>query len=198
MLTGAGTSRIKAAMPDAPQKLTRLDKAIRRLQAQRACLDWAVAEIASIPGFIVELGLGNGRSFDHLRARLPERDIYVFERSPAAHPASTPAPNRLIIGNLEDTLPAARERFAKNVAFLHSDIGTGDDDRNARFAEWLGPHILPLLAPGAIVASDQKLPALEEWRTEPPTGVGEDRYYVYRLALQPSPLVEEGVAEGHG
>jgi hypothetical protein len=164
------------------QPPTRLDKAIRRLQAQRACLDWAAKEIAAVSGIVMELGLGNGRSFDHLRARLPRREIIVFERNPAAHPASTPAADRLIIGNLEDTLPAARERFASRVAFLHSDIGTGDDERNARFAEWLGPHILPLLAPGAMVASDQRLPALEQWRAKPPEGVGEDRYYVYRLA----------------
>src|SRR5690242_711624 len=169
-------------MSQPPASLTRLDKAIRRLEAQRACLDWAVREIAGIPGIVMELGLGNGRSFDHLRARLPERDIYVFERSPAAHPASTPAADRLIVGNLEETLPAARVRFAGKVAFLHSDIGTGDDDRNLRFAEWLGPHILPLLAKGAIVASDQRLPALEEWRTPPPAGVAEDRYYLYRHA----------------
>jgi hypothetical protein len=162
--------------------LTRLDKAIRRLQAQRACLDWAVGEIAAIPGLVIELGLGNGRSFDHLRARLSGRDIYVFERSPAAHPASTPAADRLIVGNLEDTLPAARARFAAKAAFVHSDIGTGDDDRNRRFAEWLGPKILPLLAPGAIVASDQMLPALAGLGIAPPEGVREDRYYLYRFS----------------
>ncbi len=161
--------------------LTRLDKAIRRLKAQRTCLDWAVAEVASIPGLVVELGLGNGRSFDHLRARMPERDIYVFERNPQAHPASTPTPDKLIVGNLEDTLPAARERFSGKVAFLHSDIGTGDDDRNRRFAEWLGPHVLPLLAPGAIIASDQALPALAKFAIPPPEGVGEDRSYLYRV-----------------
>ena len=168
-------------MRSASQSLTRLDRAIRRLEAQRACLDWAAKEIAGIPGVVVELGLGNGRSFDHLRARLSQREIHVFERNPAAHPASTPAADRLTVGNLEDTLPASRERFAKKVAFLHSDIGTGDDDRNMRFAAWLGPEILPLLVPGAIVASDQKLPALEEFRTPPPAGVGEDRYYLYRF-----------------
>ena len=167
-------------MSSAPQSLTRLDKAIRRLEAQRTCLDWAVKEIAGIPGLVVELGLGNGRSFDHLRARLPEREIFVFERNPAAHPASTPAADRLIVGNLEDMLPASRERFARKVAFLHSDIGTGDDDSNARFAEWLGPELLPLLAPGAIIASDQRLPILEQWRTAPPAGVEQDRYYLYR------------------
>ena len=118
----------------------------------------------------LELGLGNGRSFDHLRARLPERDIYVFERNPQAHPASTPAADRLIVGNLEETLPAARARFAGKAAFVHSDIGTGDDERNRRFAEWLGPAILPLLAPGAIVASDQALPALAAFKIAPPAG----------------------------
>ena len=87
-------------MPASPGPLTRLDKAIRRLEAQRACLDWAVEEIAAIPGVVVELGLGNGRSFDHLRARLPGREIYVFERNPAAHPASTPSADRLIVGSL--------------------------------------------------------------------------------------------------
>ena len=32
-----------------------------------ACLDWAVAAIGDRPGAIVELGLGNGRTYDHLR-----------------------------------------------------------------------------------------------------------------------------------
>lgn len=166
-------------MPDAP-RLTRLDKAIRRLKAQRTCLDWAAAQISGVPGVVLELGLGNGRSFDHLRARLPERDMYVFERNPQAHPAATPAADRLIVGNLEDTLPAARERFAGKVGLIHSDIGTGDDERNRRFALWLGPQLLPLLAPGAIVASDQELPALAAMRIANPEGVAADRYYLYR------------------
>jgi hypothetical protein len=169
------------AVPAPKTPLTRLDKAIRRLEAQRACLDWAVAEIAAIPGIVLELGLGNGRSFDHLRARLPERTIYVFERNPQAHPASTPPPEQLIVGTLEETLLAARERFAGRVAFLHSDIGTGDDERNLRFAAWLGPQLVPFLAPGAIVASDQELVALDEFRIPPPPDVEQDRYYLYRF-----------------
>ena len=135
-------------MAAAPQNLTRLDKAIRRLEAQRACLDWAVKEVTAIPGIVVELGLGNGRSFDHLRARLPGREIFVFERSPAAHPASTPAAERLIIGNLEETLSTARARFASKVAFLHSDIGTGDDDRNAAFCRMARAAYPPAARPG--------------------------------------------------
>ena len=168
-------------MSQPPQIRTRLDRAIRRLEAQRACLNWAIHEIANLPGIVFELGLGNGRSFDHLRAHMPDREIYVFERNPAAHPACTPSADRLIIGTLEETLPAAQKRFAGKVAFLHSDIGTGDDDRNRRFAAWLGPELLPFLAPGAIVASDQKLEALVDFSIPPPAGVEADRYFLYRF-----------------
>jgi hypothetical protein len=167
-------------VPQPPKIRTRLDRAIRRLEAQRACLDWAIREIASVPGLVVELGLGNGRSFDHVRVHLPDREIYVFERNPAAHPASTPSPDRLIVGTLEETLPASQKRFAGQVAFLHSDIGTGDDERNKRFAAWLGPQIIPLLAAGAIVASDQRLDALADISAPLPPGVDEGRYYLYR------------------
>ena len=166
-------------MSQPPKIRTRLDRAIRRLEAQRACLNWAIHEIAGLPGIVLELGLGNGRSFDHLRAHMPDREIYVFERSPAAHPACTPSPDRLIVGTLEETLPAAQKRFAGKVAFLHSDIGTGDDDRNRRFAAWLGPELIPLLVPGAIVASDQKLEALADFSVPPPEGIEEGRYHLY-------------------
>ncbi len=166
-------------MPDESQQLTRLDKAIRRLKAQRACLDWAARGIASVPGIVVELGLGNGRSFDHLRARLPDRDIYVFERSVSAHPDAVPAADRLILGDVEETLPRMQPHFAGRVALMHSDIGTGDDARNARIASWLGPELLPFLAPGGIVASDQPLPALAGLAAPLPEGVGENRYYLY-------------------
>jgi hypothetical protein len=168
-------------VPDSSQRLTRLDKAIRRLKAQRACLDWAAIEIASVPGVVVELGLGNGRSFDHLRARLPDRDIYVFERSVGAHPDTVPVADRLILGNIEETLPRMRPHFAGRVALMHSDIGTGDDARNDRIAAWLGPELLPLLAPGGVVASDQKLAALADVAAPLPEGVGENRYYLYRV-----------------
>jgi len=167
-------------MPHESTALTRLDKAIRRLEAQRAVLDWAAGEVAAVSGLVLELGLGNGRSYDHLRKRLAGRDIFVFERKVEAHPDTIPPDERLILGNLEDTLPAARARFAEKVALVHSDIGTGDDSRNAAFAAWLGPHIRPLIAPGGIVASDQHLEALGDWAMPLPDGVGEGRYYLYR------------------
>ena len=49
--------------------------------AQRECLNWAAEAVAGVAGPVLELGLGNGRTYDHLRERLPEREIYVFERA---------------------------------------------------------------------------------------------------------------------
>ena len=53
---------------------------IDRLCAQRACLDWAAGRLARRePGLVVELGLGSGRTFDHMRQRLPARRLLVFD-----------------------------------------------------------------------------------------------------------------------
>jgi hypothetical protein len=42
--------------------MSRLESAIRRLEAQRDCINWAAERIAGMPGHILELGLGNGRT----------------------------------------------------------------------------------------------------------------------------------------
>ena len=126
-------------------------------EAQRACLDWAVArnrrDFRACPG----AWLGNGRSYDHLRKRLPEREIYRLRAQRAGasglYPARRFPDPRQPRG---DACLRRSERFAGKVAFLHSDIGTGDDERNAAFAAWLGPeHHAICLRPAAIVASDQ-------------------------------------------
>ena len=100
--------------------MTRLDSAIRRLQAQRACLDRAAELVQDTPGPVLELGLGNGRTYDHLRARLAGRDIFVFERAPAAHPDSMPPADRLILGNILETLaPCSAARPGGAHPFRH-------------------------------------------------------------------------------
>ena len=47
--------------------MSRLDSFIRRLEAQRACLNRAAELIGDLEGVVLELGLGNGRTYDHLR-----------------------------------------------------------------------------------------------------------------------------------
>ncbi len=85
--------------------MSRLDSFIRRLEAQRACLEYAVGLVRELPGPVLELGLGNGRTYDHLRQLCPEREIHVFERKVAAHPDCIPEPSRLWLGAIGETLP---------------------------------------------------------------------------------------------
>ncbi len=70
--------------------MSRLDSFIRRLEAQRTVLNWAASAIEGKDGIVLELGLGNGRTYDHLRELLPDRAIHVFERNPQPNPRSMP------------------------------------------------------------------------------------------------------------
>lgn len=160
--------------------MSRLDSVIRRLEAQRSCLDAAMADIENRPGVVLELGLGNGRTFDHLRAGLGAREIFVFERQVAAHPDCVPDAAHLVVGDLFETLPAARDRFAGACVLIHADIGTGEAAYNRRIAGFLGEHLAPLLAPGALVVADRTL-TIAGTRAEPlPAGIAEGRYFMYR------------------
>lgn len=162
--------------------MSRLDSVIRRLEAQRACIDWAATEIADLPGPILELGLGNGRTYDHLRERLPEREIFVFERQINAHPACVPDEKHLFLGDIRNTLQQATSQLGQTAALVHNDIGTGDAARNERLAMEIGPLLGSLVRPRGIILSDQPLQAQCNWREiATPNGVAEERYYLYRV-----------------
>jgi len=160
--------------------VSRLDSFIRRLEAQRACLDLAAGQIRELPGPVLELGLGNGRTYDHLRELLPSRKIYVFERAVNAHPACRPDPAHLFLGDLHETLPGALAQLPGKAALAHSDIGTGDAERNAALATWLAQHLPPLLLAGAWVICDQPLVAGALTPLPPPAGIASERYFLYR------------------
>ena len=166
--------------------MTRLDSVIRRLLAQRSILDWAARDVAGRPGLILELGLGNGRTYDHLRDRLPGREIYVFERAPAAHPDSTPPEDYLVVGDILETLPHFTRRFGPGcAALIHADIGTGNDAENRRFADLLGPLLVPLVCQGGLVVGDRPFPLDGCVDISLETGVEAGRYFVYRRAGGP-------------
>lgn len=74
--------------------MSRLESMRRRLSAQIDGLNWATNQIADIKGDVLELGLGNGRTFDHLRQQLPDRRIWVIDREMNAHPSCVPPPQR--------------------------------------------------------------------------------------------------------
>ncbi|HKM74222.1 MAG TPA: class I SAM-dependent methyltransferase [Stellaceae bacterium] len=160
--------------------MSRLDSFIRRLQAQRACLDLAADLIRELDGELLELGLGNGRTYDHLCQLFPERKIYVCERRLAAHPDCVPPDELLLLGDMRDTLRTARERLARRVALAHLDPATGDLAASRALATELAPLIVPLLRPGAVLVSE---PAIAWDGLSPmalPESVAPGRYHLYR------------------
>jgi hypothetical protein len=161
--------------------MSRLDSFIRRMEAQRACLDRAADLIRDIDGAILELGLGNGRTYDHLRSLFPGRDIYVCERRVAAHPDCIPPDDRLFLGDLRETLPTTvRAQLAGRVAFAHLDVGTGDTAANIVLATELQPSIVALLRPGGVLASDPVLDSPQLEKLPLPDGIAAGRYHLYR------------------
>ncbi len=161
--------------------MSRLDSFIRRLEAQRACLGLAAKLIAGVPGPVLELGLGNGRTFDHLRSILPDREIFVFDRRVAAHPDCVPDEAHMILGDVRETLPASLARMGQPAALAHCDVGTGVRADNDALADFLGPTLARLMAPGGIVVSDQRLRVPGWTRLPPPEGIDPERYYINRV-----------------
>ena len=161
--------------------MSRLDSAIRRLKAQRACLDLAGKLLADTPGPVFELGLGNGRTYDHLRERFPDREIFVFERKISAHPDCIPDEAHLFLGDALEWLPAVTERFRRQVALVHADIGSGVVAANRKLAARIAPLLSPLLAPGGLVVSDQAMQLPGASPIELPPGVPSDRYFMVRV-----------------
>lgn len=164
--------------------LTRLERFIARLVAQRSCIDAVAARAAPVGGAVWEVGLGNGRTYDHLRERFAGRDIVVFERQLMAHPDSVPPAGMLRLGDFRDTVPAEAALHPGAVAVIHADVGDGHVERSRALGRWLAPHLVQALAPGGYLMGDQPMPdpALE------PIALAElvavelqpDAYFVYR------------------
>lgn len=160
--------------------LTRLEKTLYRLEAQHACLRWAFEQIADRDGPVFEIGLGHGRTFNHMRHHLESRDIYVFERDVGAYPDCMPDDDHLIVGEIAETLPAAGSRFKGQVVLANSDVGSFDKDNNRMMAGLISQHLPASLAPGAIVLSDLPLDIPGCQPVPLPDGAREDRYFIYR------------------
>ncbi|MDB3936439.1 class I SAM-dependent methyltransferase, partial [Granulosicoccus sp.] len=137
--------------------MSRLDIFINRMVSQRACLNFAADKTAAMRGPVFELGLGNGRTYHHMLEIIQNRDIYVFERLVASHPDSTPPDDRLIIGDVNETLPQAIERFGNTASLIHADLGGHNFAKNDAFARSLSPAIEPLLAEGGLVVTSDRM-----------------------------------------
>ena len=133
-----------------------------------------------LDGPVLELGLGNGRTYDHLRELCPDRQIYVCERQVAAHPDCVPPPEFLLLGDMRDTLQAVRDRLEGRVVLAHLDPGSGDVAASRALAAELAPLIVPLLCLGAVLVSEPAITATELASLALPEGVAGGRYNLYR------------------
>jgi len=159
--------------------VSRLDSFIRRLEAQRRCLNRAIDLVRDVAGPVFELGLGNGRTYHHLREVFPDREIFVFDRQVTAHPDSIPDSEHLILGDVHDTLVAVRPRFASSVALAHMDLGTGGQSESLALAASAAQLLVPLMQPGGVVVSEAKL-FVSGWHEWPlPEDVPVGRYWIY-------------------
>lgn len=160
--------------------MSRLDSFIRRLTAQRDILNH-VRDRLELPreGAVMEIGLGNGRTYHHLRECFPGRRIVAFDRDCRAHASSIPATGDLVLGEICDT---GRAFATATAAMVHADIGTGYADRDALTLTWLPQMVAGMLAAGGIAVSGLPLehPALEALPV--PDSVPQDRYFLYRKA----------------
>lgn len=160
--------------------MSRLDSFIRRLKAQKVLIEHAASLIGDVPGPILELGLGVARTYDHLRALLPDREIFAFDNVIVAPIDLLPDAHHLIMGEIRETLAFCGPRVGAPAALMHNDIGSGDEIHNAATRAWLAPLVPPRMAPGGIVITSFTMELAGYEKLPVPAAVPANRYHLYR------------------
>ena len=128
--------------------MSRLESFRRRLTAQIDGLNWAMDAVRDVPGDVLDLGLGNGRTYDHLRAYSGKR-VWVVDRVLQCHPSSVPPAEDFLQGDADVMMQRLVDQDVR-LALIHSDLGTGDKASSAQLHLDLSPLIAALLAPGGV------------------------------------------------
>ncbi|PBB95920.1 MULTISPECIES: class I SAM-dependent methyltransferase [unclassified Mesorhizobium] len=156
---------------------SRLDRMIARLTTQRRALERAAEETRGLPGPVLEIGLGKGRTYSHLRKLFPDRRIIAFDRDLHAPADAAPASADLVLGDFRETLPALSG--CAPAALAHADFGSEDRARDTAQAGWLAALIDALMAPGGLVVSDR---AMQSPRWTPlPFDTPDWPYFLWRV-----------------
>ncbi len=127
--------------------MSRLESMRRRLTAQIDGLNWAAADIAPRSGDVVELGLGNGRTYDHLRETMPGRRIWVIDRQMRAHPSCVPPAEDYLEGEATEMLRRIRDG-GHAVILAHYDLSKGVAEADAVQAAGVAPLLEEVVTPG--------------------------------------------------
>lgn len=166
---------------------SRLDRMIARLLTQRVFLEHVAGLLKSLPGPLLEIGLGKGRTYSHLRALFPDRAIFAFDREIHAPEDCVPDMQFMMLGDFRQSVPAVAARLPAKAAFAHADIGTFGRAGDAELAAFLAEQLPDLLAPGGIVVTDRemrspRLAPMAAPSAELPNGIEPWPYYIYRVA----------------
>jgi len=164
---------------------SRLDRMIARLTTQRACLGLAAERVGDIAGPIVEVGLGKGRTYSHLRLLFPDREGWAFDRDVHAPEFSRPPDDRIVLGDFRESMPRAVDALPAPVAMIHADIGTEKRRGDDALALFVGQTLGPLLAPGGLMIGDRETEPPGCTRLDPPAvalpdGIAPWPYFLYR------------------
>lgn len=157
--------------------MSRLESMRRRLTAQIDGLNWAISQVSDVTGDFLDLGLGNGRTYDHLREYAPERRIWVIDRILKCHPSCVPPAEDFLEGEAEDMLDRMAADGTK-VALAHYDFGYGVKEEDVAEGAKLSPFIARIMVPGGLVVSQQPLVSLEQ--ISGPDTIDPERYLFYR------------------
>ena len=135
---------------------SRLDFHIAQKTAQRDSLDYAARRLRGLPGVILEVGFGKGRSYSHLRAAFPDHEIVCFDRKDHAHPGWGPPPGQMVLGELGEVLarPALAARLHGRVLLAHLDLARGDEV-GGEIQTLVARHVNPWLRPEGLILSDR-------------------------------------------
>lgn len=157
--------------------MSRLDSMMRRLAAQRDGIEWGHALLSGVEGDYLDMGLGNGRTYDHLRETAPDRRIWVIDRALKCHPSCVPPEADFLEGEAEDMLRKLAVQGEK-IVLGHYDFGFGVKEKDVAEAARLSPLIGAVMAPGGVLISGQPLVGFEQ--VQGPETVAPGRYYFYR------------------
>ncbi|MTH98949.1 class I SAM-dependent methyltransferase [Roseibium sp. RKSG952] len=160
--------------------MSRLDSFIRRLTAQKTLLEYAADRLTDVEGPVLELGLGNGRTYDHLRELFPDREIFAFDRGIYCHPSCMPDGDHMIFGEIRETLAFCGPRVGEQVALIHCDLGSGDPTTDLATSAWLSPLVDLHTKAGGFVLSGLKLDLPHYEAQDLPDGIRPGRYHLYR------------------
>lgn len=157
--------------------MSRLDSMLRRFAAQRDGLNWAAEQTAGQAGDALDMGLGNGRTYDHLREILPQRRIWVIDRVLQCHPSCTPPKADLLLGEAEPMLTKLAQGGAQ-IVLAHYDFGFGIKEKDVAESARLSPLIASVMMQGGLIISGQPLVGFEQ--ISGPGSIAPDRYLFYR------------------